>query len=418
MNLKNKSLLIYDYGTFFPLAQRLAKDFGKVYYYSVWKSSFPTIDGALIGEGYSGVERILNFFDYVDKVDYFLFPDILDGDLQEYLRDMGKKVFGSGKGEELEMFRGDTKKLLKKLGLNVNHYVEIKGMDELRKYLKSHKDVYVKFDIYRGTAETFHSPNYNEIELYLDEVEHKLGIKKYIQEFIVEDALNDCVEIGYDGYCINGEYPSKTIVGIEIKGVAYMGIVKDYDKFPKEITRFNDKIAPILKKYGYAGFMSTEVRVGKDHKDYMVDFTARAGSPPSEIYQNMYENLGEIIAKGAEGVMVEPIVKYKYGGQLQMHCDALAHGQVMIDFPKEIEDNVKLRCSAKINGNTYVLPQPEGGTCLGSLVASGNSMSEVFNKLKDMSGQIHCKGIEIEMDALDKITDEIKKMKDYGINIF
>ncbi len=418
MNLKDKTLMIYDYGTFFPLAQRLAKDFKKVYYYCVWKSSFPTIDAALIGEGYEGVERVLNFWDYVDETDYFLFPDILDGDLQAYLRGMGKKVFGSGKGEELEMYRDDTKKLLKKLGLNVNNYVVIKGMDKLREYIKHHKDVYVKFDIYRGTAETFHAPSYPDIELYLDEVEHRLGIKKYIQEFLVEDALNDCVEIGYDGYCIKGEYPNKTIVGIEIKGVAYIGIVKDYDKFPKEITRFNDKIAKTLKNYDYAGFMSTEVRVNKQHKDYMVDFTARAGSPPSEIYQNMYTNLAEIIAMGAEGKVVEPVIKYKYGGQLQMHCDALEHGQVMIDFPKEIEDNVKLRCSAKINGHTYVLPQPEGGTCVGSLVAMGNSIDEVFNKLKDYASKISCKGLDIEYDALNKITSEIKQMKDYGINIF
>jgi hypothetical protein len=33
-NLKTKSVLIYDYGTFTSLAERLGKDFGKVYYYS------------------------------------------------------------------------------------------------------------------------------------------------------------------------------------------------------------------------------------------------------------------------------------------------------------------------------------------------------------------------------------------------
>jgi hypothetical protein len=46
----------------------------------------------VVGEGFEGIERIHDFFDYVDEADIFIFPDVYDGDLQRYLEAQGKLV--------------------------------------------------------------------------------------------------------------------------------------------------------------------------------------------------------------------------------------------------------------------------------------------------------------------------------------
>ena len=45
-------------------------------------------------------------------------------------------------GEQLELDRPGSKKLFTKLGLPVGHYEVVHGMDNLRGYLKSKKNVW------------------------------------------------------------------------------------------------------------------------------------------------------------------------------------------------------------------------------------------------------------------------------------
>jgi hypothetical protein len=172
-NLRNKSVLIFDYGTFVSFAERLARDFGKVYYYSPWKSSFPQAKYNAIGEGLVGVERVNNFWDFADDVDLFIFTDVMDGDLQLHLQSIGKTVWGSRKGEEMELDRIGMKELMKEIGWPVSHYEVVKGMTNLRKYLKEHENVWVKISTYRGDFETFKSVNFDFIETKLNRSEER-----------------------------------------------------------------------------------------------------------------------------------------------------------------------------------------------------------------------------------------------------
>src|SRR5260370_15468822 len=98
-DLQSKTALCYDHGTFVELAARLARDFGRVLYFQPWQSAFPCMKDCAIGLGVPDVERVYNFWDVVDKVDIFVFPDVWDGDLQAYLRGQGKPVLGAGKAD-------------------------------------------------------------------------------------------------------------------------------------------------------------------------------------------------------------------------------------------------------------------------------------------------------------------------------
>ena len=271
-DLSKKVALVLDNGIFVDFANKLGQHFNKVYYFCEWKDSFPKMNKSYIGYGLENIEVVHYIWDLIDKIDIFIFLDLYYADLQNYLTRIGKRVWGMKSAEELENNRIYAKETMAKLGLPVSPYTVVTGISALRDYLKKHDNVYVKINKWRGTFETFHSENYKMIEPKLDEVEHQLGAFKYILPFVIEEELQNRVEIGSDMYVVDGQYPSKILTGLEIKDQGYLCQFRDYKDIPYEVTDFNSKIAPVLQQYGSRGFFSTEIRVGVDHKPYMIDF--------------------------------------------------------------------------------------------------------------------------------------------------
>ena len=417
MDFKNKAVLIIDNGLFCELAPTLAKSFGKVYYYTPWECAFPRSNTRLVGTGIPGVTRCNDYWEILDDIDLFVFPDIYNGSLQLHLESLGKRVWGSRRGDELELYREDSKEYLNSIGVNIGKYEVIKGIPNLREYLKEHKNQYVKVSTTRGDMETFKSKNYNLVEPKIDELEYNLGAKKTIMEFIVEDAIVDAVEVGYDGFCVDGQWPEHSMCGIEVKDQCYIGIFKEYAKMPKQILEVNAKISGALKEYGYKNFFCCEMRITKDGTPWVIDPMTRFGSPPGELAQNMYTNLAEILWFGAEGQLVDPIAENKYGAELLIHSSWADKNWQPIEFPKEIKNNIKLRNMTIIDGRYYVVPQAVGLPEIGAVVATGSTIEEACDKVKECAEQIEGYYIETYPDSLDKSCEQIEKLKNFGIEL-
>ena len=415
-DLKTKVALVVDNGLFVYIAQKIASQFGKVYYWTPWVSAFPKSNDLLIGAGLPEIERIRWFWDYIDKVDVFIFPDVYFGDLQEQLRDMGKAVWGGFRGDELELNRNGTKKLLKQLGLPVGNYERVVGLEALREYLKEHEDVYVKVSTVRGDFETFHAPTYSLVEPKLDELESKLGAKKFIEEFIVEDNVEAVVEIGYDGWCIDGEFPSIGIQGYEIKDKGLLAAIKPYDELGEQVKMVNSKLSPILKNYGYRGFFSTELRITKGNVPYLIDPCMRCGSPPSELYQEMIGNLAEVIWAGAHGGLIAPEPVCKFGCEVMIHSSWADEHWQAIDFPESIRQFVKLRNLTRIRDRYYVVPQRVGLAEIGAVVGIGDTLKEAIDHAKENCEKIGGYYIECKLDSIDEAIEQIKAGQKIGIN--
>lgn len=416
-NLSEITAVIYDNGLFCEVAKTLGETFKKVYYYCPWKSAFPKSNQYVIGVGIENIERIYNFWDYVDKADLFVFLDIYDADIQLHLEDMGKLVWGSRRGDEMELYRDAMKEHMKKLGLYVTPYTVVKGISALREYLKENPNVWVKQNITRGDFETFYSKNYNLIEPVLDELEHKLGAVKFIKEFIVEDAYDEAVETGIDCYTIDGEYPSKTLAGVEIKDCGYCGKVVNYNKLPVQITDYNEKMADTMRDFGYKGFFSTEIRVSAKKPPYMVDKCSRCGSPPSELYQVIYKNLAEIVYYGAKGYLIDPEIEHKYGVEALIHSAWADQNWQAISFPSKYRNNIKLRNACKINGKYYCAPQHSGLVEIGAVVATGNTLKEAIDEAKKIADTIEGHYIEIKLESFDKAQEEFDKLEAMNIKL-
>ena len=416
--------LVVDNGLFVEIAIKLAKTYKKVYYYVPWESAFAKMNLGMIGTGLEGIEVVDSIYGpHFDEVDLFVFPDIYFGYEQEMLEKMGKAVWGSRTGECLELKLEGMKQILTALDLPVGKFTHIKGIANLRAFLKENEDVYVKIDKFRGTFETFHSPNYKQVEPKLDEVEYNIGAFKHTIEFTIEEALNDCVEVGTDCWVItddNGQahYPQHTISGIEIKDCGFASIFKKYSDIPEVVTRFNERMKPVFAAYNWRGFMSTEVRIGKDMKPYMVDLCARAPSPPNELYQEQYSNLADCIWAGANGIVIEPEATAKYGAEIMLHSSWADSGWQPISFPEELRDRVKLRNATMIDGVYYAIPQACGLPEVGAVIGLGETLQEAIDDAVANAEQVTGYYLEAKMSAIDSIKEECEKLEELGVNMF
>lgn len=405
----NKCLCVVENGLFQSWAHRLAKDYDRVLLFRPWAESFSHLNDRYIGTGYESFERIENFWDHVQEVDTFCFADVHFPDWADHLRLLGKNVWSPFYGEELELLRFETKQLLTDIGIKVAPYEVVYGITALRDYLEEHDDQYVKVSKFRGVTETFHSQNYALVRVKIDELEHELGGASNIQEFIVEEAVEAVSEVGYDGFTIDGQFPKTSTFGCEIKDAGYLGVVKPYAQFPKEIRQVNDKLSEVLKQYGYRGFFSSEIRITKD-AFYPVDFTCRAASPAGEALQELYSNWGEIIEGGSQGDLVEPTVTSKYAAQAILTSNFATQNWLPISIPEKIRDKFKLYHSCIVEGQEYVVPTAGVEMIeLGSVVGVGNTPDEAIKKVKEYVDQAEAFELKNKVDSLADAKKELFK---------
>lgn len=412
---KDTTLLIYDQGLFTSWAIKLAPYFKRVLLFVPWNSAFPTSNKYAIGENLDGVEKVRYFWDAVreEDIDVFCFPDAGDGDIQLHLRDgLGKPTWGSAKAEELELFRYEAKQVFKDIGLPTKPYVRVFGMDALREYLRDAEDKYVKVSLIRGDVESFRHDTYSLSEPLLDDLERKLGARKFDKEFLIEDPIGG-VELGYDSICIDGRYPQESVLfGREQKDVGYIGAIRSYDKLPDSLKTVNEALSPLFEQYRYRGAFSSEVRE-EDGKAYLLDPCMRMPSPPNEVMQEIYSNWPEVIVAGAHGELIEPVSTAKYGVQAMIHSDWAKQNWQPVHIPEAIASQVKLRNATKAGGTWYVAPQEAAMSEIGAVVATGNTIIEAIKKLKEYADQVKGYSLDIKIQSLEQAVAEIEESGEF-----
>lgn len=413
MKYSEKTCLVFDNGGYVEVAKTLSKDFKKVYYFTPWQTGFPTSNDTLIGSGFKEFERTNHFWDKIDEVDLFVFTDIMQGDLQEYLVKQGKRVWGSRGADRLEISRYEFFEYIEKLGLPIPKTELVIGIENLRKHLQKTEDKFVKLDsMFRGDIETFHHINYEITEPLIDKLEYEVGARKNNIKFIVQDPIPTKAEIGYDGYTIDGKYAKTALFGIEVKDSGYIGEVRKYEDLPKHIITVNEALSKTFEAYGYRGFFSSEIRVGEDDKPYFIDITARCPAPPTSIILEIIENLAEIIWEGADGNLVEPIFKAKFGaecmGLLSDFSNYMNFAQIF--YPESEKDFIKQPYSCVIEGKTYVVPQRWKNPRICEVVAIGDDLEKVISELQERCGTIKAHKLNLDCSVLNDAIEELRKL--------
>ena len=271
-DLSSKSIVCMDSGLFPHIAQCLATQFGKVYYHAPSQHVFSHLADAVVGDGFENIERVEEPYSLIGKVDCWCFTDIGQGDFQSYLSSIGESVWGHHGADVLERRKGLFLKELEAVGLPVAPHTVVKGMDNLRAFLRDREDVYIKISNYRGDFETAHWRNWTLDAGLLDCAAHRLGPFQNLITFYVFEALDTTIEDGVDTWWVGGEWPKRVLHAVEKKDKSLIGGLQNLSDVAEPVRRVNELFGPVLDRYGTQGPFSTEVRL-VDGEPYFIDAT-------------------------------------------------------------------------------------------------------------------------------------------------
>ena len=414
MDFSDKSVLVYDTGKMYQyVAEKLAESYGKVWYYAPWVGPVPTSIDRLIGTGIPNVERVYDWLSIARRADLIVCPFVYCHDEIDFLRSIGKPVWGAGKAESLELYRWETKQLMESYEMPVVPGELIIGLQALREYLEDKEDLYIKTSVTRGDFETRHHLSAKLSAPWLDMLAEKLGPRQHHMEFIVEEPVPG-VETGYDGFNINGQYPATAGYGYEIKNAGYAMRVCDFDDLPDPIRFPNLGIARALAELRCTGFFSNEIRVSDDGTAYLIDPTMRAGIPPSASMMEMFDNWAEVIWAGAHGEVIDMHPVAKYAAEIVLKSDWVVEKTLPIFYPDDVARWVKLCEYCIIDGQRYVLPQDDHD--FGFVVGLGETLEEATEQAVEHAEKIEALDLDWRHDIFDEVNKCIEKGREVGID--
>jgi len=303
-------------------------------------------------------------------------------------------------------------KTIAELGLPVPKYGAFEGLTELRKFLKTRTDKWIKASKYRGDVETFHWRDWAHDEGTLDYLAFKLGPMKEKIRFYALDPINTTIEDGIDQICIDGRLANICLHAMEAKDKSLIGTVVPFKDIDERVRYISEEFSPILAKHGYRNLFSTEVRIDGDDS-YFIDPTLRAGSPPSQVQGELYSNLGEIIWAGANGEIVEPVPVAEFGGQVLIKAKDDPEQWTTAEIPKKLRQWVKIGSASEIDGRICCPPDGRSKD-IGWLVAVGETIEEVIETLKERAKELPS-GFSADCESLAELLIEIHAAHDEGM---
>lgn len=415
MKTSDITACVVDHGAYLPLARRLAKDYGRVLYYTPWEEAYPTVNRCCIGDGFEDIERCDDIWTVKDEIDLFVFPDILHGGLQEELVRQGCRVWGSKNGCELETDRLLFLKTLQDTNLELPPMIEVRGVTELRQELRDKTDQYIKISRFRGTMETYHWRSYDEDRCWLDALAVKLGPLADLLRFLVCEPIDTDIEIGGDTYCIDGRYPSHMIEGYEWKDKSAFGRIKRREEMAECIQAVQEAFAPVLASYAYRNYFSCEIRV-KDDRFYFLDPCCRGPLPLTGSQCALYQNLSEIIWEGADGNVVEPEFDDTYCCECILSTSGDPRTWSAIRVPEELSDAMKISDCCCVDNQILARPPDDTHESreIGWLVATGKTPREAVQNQLDLAKQLP-DGICAATESLANLMSEIAEAESKGI---
>lgn len=412
---------IIDYGTFISVAEKLAETMQTVYYHSPYETEYQDVRECVRGRGLERVQRLDEFLDpkVLNGIDLFVFPDIGFGGLQKHLRSLGKAVWGHMGATDLELYRDYFLEVLEQVGLPTIHSERVVGVTALAEHLKQCEKKWVKVNRYRANMETWEHKRYDANSVRtLDSLAVIFGGAKEQIVFTVQDHLDSDMEAGYDGWCIDGQFPAYSFQGYEKKNELYLGSVLQDAELPDEIKMVNEAMAPVLARYGYRDWWATEIRIA-DGKPYFIDPTPRMPGQTGEHQLETCANLAEVIWCGANGILIEPIFSWGFAAEATLHYKQatkdpeIGNEWKTLDIPPEMARWMKLYHYCKLDGLYHFSSKDTDE--IGVLIGVGDSVQEAIDHLTENLEELKDLPISANVAGFGSLLESIQEAEKQGI---
>lgn len=416
-DLQDTTACVVDMGIYFPVAERLSRDLKQVYYHIPGCQAFDTFAEGSRGYGDPKVDLLESFWKIKREIDVFVFPDAGGAqyaELQLELQSQGFPIWGSKEASDLERKRGNWIDKCEELGLPMPRTHRIKGITNAWLFYLEHEgeEFFVKVSRWRGDMETWKMCERAQVRNKLDLLRIKWGPLQEEMILYIQEKIDTDIEGGADSYFV-GDYPDKIILGYEKKGESYFGVVKNRKDMPPEIWGVNEKAADLLRSFGYANMVSTEVRVKGDESSWL-DPCFRFPSPAGEEELEVYKNFSQIIVSGANGELVQPETDEEFCGEAVISYTGDKEGWKSFKVPEEVKQWVKLYACVYHDGAYHFNPQADADA-MGCAVALGHKPEDVIAKLKEIEEALKDAPVELHIEPMADLLKEIESAEEQGI---
>lgn len=416
--LPEVTVCVVDYGKFIELTRAFAGKCRKVYYHSPMDREFQDINDCAKGDGIDGVERLDSFLDpeILKEIDLFVFPDIGFDGTQRHLRELGKAVWGALGAGDLELYRTRFINFLKQSGLPLVPSEKVVGLVDLWEHLKTVEDKWIKVNRYRACLETYHHRDFDHSVRKLEEWAVRFGGLKDRIVFVVQDTIDCDVEIGYDGWTVDGRFPEQSFQGYELKNELYLGSLLAYDDLPEEVRQVNDALAPVLADFGSRSFLATEIRI-KDKVPYFIDLTARMAGLTQDPLPELCTNLADVIWNGANGNLIWPEYEHNFVAVATLHCsDHVRNQWFTLRVPEKVRRWTKLYHYCEADGLYHFIPSvPLECDEAGVIIGAGNSIKEAIDHLNENFKELESEPLNAETLSFTDLLKQIRSAEDEGV---
>ena len=362
--------------------------------------------------GWTASNALMTFSTILTVAIWWYSPTLVTRDSKLTYDEQGMPVFGSGDADRLERDRAFLKNVCAQLDIQTAAGVGIRGVAALRQMLQTSSSLWVKLSWFRGDGETFEHQGAVLSRDILNEIEMKLGPYGSLAEFVVETPIADddgpCVEIGFDTFCADGQFPTNGLFGYEVKDSAFVGSTA---YLSSRMRRTQEKLRPALKAFAYRGAFSTETRETGE-ASYFIDATCRFGSPPSELQSKMIANLGEMLWGYANGEVVEPEFAARYGAQIVLRSSTFEERPIAVQIDRP--DRTAIHGHCNIDGVDWAVSMNEI-TEMGGAIGLGDTMEEAIEEATEVAKSIKGTGITYDSGALTKALETVHEGEELGI---
>jgi hypothetical protein len=399
-------VLVFGTGIEFSHVLGLATAGHEVYYYTDYISPYPSFDDFATGYGFENIKKVHNFFFHLDKVDKVITFDVYGGDLFSYLADKGYNTFGGGLATELELNRKFLKMMLKSSGISTPKYEIVRGFKNVK------PPCVVKLSLFRGSSETFFINNETEKRNYETKLRKEFGSFLDQMEFVVEEKLeldDRYVEVGIDAMYDyeKGGFLFPLMCGVEYKKGVYVGkVCNSLSEVPKPLQETLLKLDPILKKFKYKGFLSTEEFVntrGTDH--YFLDITVRSPYPLGLGYRYAIKNFADVVLNSAK-----PVFRDKYYVAVPLKIEEVKEFFVYVDTPNPEKDaRYNFEALMKVRNEHYI-PKGEGVEACVCECFSSLDEAKIMNTMEQLVKKVSAISMQDELPNLPLALQEVKKL--------
>lgn len=408
-DISQSTALVFDHGLFISTARCLAQKFKRVLYHSPYESAYVTLNDCVLGDGFGDIERVDDYWEIKNEVDVWVFPDIQHAGLQVELESQGRAVWGPRKADSLEINRQKFLRVLAEIGLKVPPHHVIRGLTNLRLFLKDKEEKFIKVTKYRGTIETRRWRSDDLDSGWLDELAVKLGPTQDKFTFLVFDDIDAPVEVGGDTICVDGKFPNLMLHADEFKDKSWIGTVTKREDMPEILQDVMNAFAPVFSAERFRSQFSMETR-----GDYFIDPTCRGGLPSTGTQLNLWKNFPEIVHAGAHGELVEPEAKNPFAVECVLSIKGEEGSWWKTRIPEELEPFAKFQWCCEVDGAICFPPNESRSPEIGWLVTGGETIKAAIEEMHELVKQLPA-GLDAGTDSLFGLLKQIKEGEEQGV---